>query len=65
MVMISSGIFADAECYKSPKFHMFMVVGYGSENGTDFWILKNSWGIQVTYSCEALISYGHSLRSVG
>uniref|UniRef100_A0A1D1YJG8 Cysteine proteinase RD21a n=1 Tax=Anthurium amnicola TaxID=1678845 RepID=A0A1D1YJG8_9ARAE len=37
-----SGIF-DGACGKKLK-HNMVVIGYGSEDGKDFWIVKNSWG---------------------
>ena len=38
----TSGIFDDAGCGTNLD-HATLVVGYGSENGTEYWIMKNSW----------------------
>lgn len=40
----AGGIYNSTEC--NPLYgNALVVVGYGTENGTDFWSLKNSWGI--------------------
>jgi C1A family cysteine protease len=53
----SSGVITSTSCYTSLN-HGVLVVGYGTENGVDYWEVKNSWG--PTWGLSGYVKIGKS-----
>ncbi|XP_044231274.1 procathepsin L-like [Thunnus albacares] len=43
--LYESGVYDEPHCQSSVLNHAMLAVGYGTENGLDYWLVKNSWGL--------------------
>merc|ERR1711994_378328 len=42
--LYNGGVYHESRCSSNQLDHGVTVIGYGNEDGKDYWLVKNSWG---------------------
>jgi C1A family cysteine protease len=61
----SSGVLTDGVKCGTTLDHAVEIVGYGSENGIDYWKVRNSWGTSWGLNGYVLIQRSSSTNDIG
>ncbi|XP_063001914.1 cathepsin S-like [Elgaria multicarinata webbii] len=56
------GVYDDPKCTEQNINHAVLVIGYGTQNGKDYWLVKNSWGTSFGEQGYIKIARDHQNR---
>ena len=59
--MYKKGIYSDSHCSSFHLDHGVLIVGYGTENGEDYFLVKNSWSTKWGMDGYFMISRKHNM----
>nr|XP_060614048.1 cathepsin S [Anolis sagrei ordinatus] len=60
--LFRKGVYDDPSCSSTHINHGVLVVGYGTEDGIDYWLVKNSWGVSFGEQGYIKIARNHDNR---